>query len=209
MTAPFDALPEEIKLAIIDHLDSKPPSTRDIQSHLSASFTSCDDKPLKQLSLVSRSWNRLVRPLLCYHAVLRLAPSREIGHEVNDPAEEEYPEAINLAVHMASEKRFVKMLKDGIAGLSSVIKEGHPTRHMKSLVVITELDVCENDGPLSTSFESYYIATRHFWAALFMLVDPLKLVIAAPVGTLEAMIDRPVHWNDGWAFPEMYVWESE
>jgi hypothetical protein len=68
----IDDLPEEIVLQIFSFIDSRPPSETQIRLEPSLKFTSRTDHVLKDLSVISKQWRRLIIPSLFRHAHLRL-----------------------------------------------------------------------------------------------------------------------------------------
>jgi hypothetical protein len=72
---PFNHLPEELQLYIFQLLDSAPPSEQKNRHEPSLSLTtSTGQLNLKNISLVSHQWRRIVLPVLFRHARLHLNP---------------------------------------------------------------------------------------------------------------------------------------
>ncbi|KAM0720340.1 hypothetical protein Q7P37_004476 [Cladosporium fusiforme] len=70
--AALDALPEELQLLILEYLDTPSPSSQKLRQEPSLALTSSDDRTLKNLSVASKGWRRLVLPPLFKCARLRL-----------------------------------------------------------------------------------------------------------------------------------------
>ncbi|KAK1071797.1 hypothetical protein LTR12_008568 [Friedmanniomyces endolithicus] len=69
-------LPEELLIQIFTYLDSEPPSLRNLREEPSLQLLYSDIRPLKHSSCVTKTWRRVVLPLLYKYARLRLdAPS--------------------------------------------------------------------------------------------------------------------------------------
>ena len=75
----INALPEELLLLIINFLDSPSPSSCKLRLEPSLSLTHSPERALKQLSLVSKRWRRLVLPALFVCTRLRLDAPPDIG----------------------------------------------------------------------------------------------------------------------------------
>lgn len=75
----MDTLPEELQLQVFHFLDAEPPSTVKARHEPSLNLTKSTQQYLKPVSRVSKSWRRIVLPLLIKHACLRLddPPRRE------------------------------------------------------------------------------------------------------------------------------------
>jgi hypothetical protein len=71
----FGHLPEELQLYIFTHLDSTPPSEQQNRHEPSLSLTTSNHQlHLKNISLVSHRWRRIILPVLFRHARLHLNP---------------------------------------------------------------------------------------------------------------------------------------
>lgn len=75
----INALPEELQTLVISFLDSPSPSSRKLRLEPSLSLTNSPDSTLKQLSLVSKRWRRLVLPTMFIHTRLRLDAPPDLG----------------------------------------------------------------------------------------------------------------------------------
>lgn len=73
--ATLNALPEELQLLIIDFLDVPSPSSQKLRQEPALELTKSDDHTLKNVSLLSKCWRRLVLPVLFKYARLRLDAS--------------------------------------------------------------------------------------------------------------------------------------
>lgn len=69
---PIERLPEELLIHLLNYLDAVPPSETKIREEPSLKLTTSDLCSLKNASLVSKQWRRLVLPSLFRHTRLRL-----------------------------------------------------------------------------------------------------------------------------------------
>jgi hypothetical protein len=68
----LDSLPEELQLLVIGFLDCPAPSSGRLRQEPCLALTDSEDRTLKNISLASKRWRRLVLPTLFKHARLRL-----------------------------------------------------------------------------------------------------------------------------------------
>lgn len=68
----MESLPEELHLRILEHLDSVPPSELRARQEPSLKLILSDSHPLKNVSLLSKHWRRIVLPLLFRYACLQI-----------------------------------------------------------------------------------------------------------------------------------------
>lgn len=70
--ATLGSLPEELQLLIIEFLDVPPPSSHRLRKEPCLTLTDSEDRTLKHVSLISRTWRRLVLPTLFKYTRFRL-----------------------------------------------------------------------------------------------------------------------------------------
>ena len=190
MAAHLEGLPEELKLAIISCLETETRNNVKASTTCS-SATGLDVKsysPLKQLSLANGKWNALVRPVLFSRMVIKFSPIRSSAIDSRSPA-----------------TRFRDTLKHGLRNFESFVKNGDVTHQPDSIMVSIDPDFAELGVALDNPAQHItdIVSMNKFWKRLFDFMDPLRLVIVAPISILGWLTTVEMQLTDAWAFEDM------
>ncbi|KAF1973795.1 hypothetical protein BU23DRAFT_124141 [Bimuria novae-zelandiae CBS 107.79] len=235
------SLPNELLLSIASHLAAEAPSVNKFAREPTAELTCCTETPLKELSLVSWRWRKIVLPLLFHYSRIPLDPNPQwvpIDARILDNmqgqltklsmhefqiwkrmkskfkttgADSAFDEAfddvlINLC-RVEDDDEFLKSLPQvlwfphlpkGFASFVRFMQQYDLKHHVKNIVVYTDTEyklrhVATADAPLAR-------AVREIWDHIFSSLDPARVVIAAPPGTLSGLLDTQMLSTDAWAF---------
>ena len=146
--------------------------------------------PLKQLSLVSRSFHRLVRPLLHARFVIPVPPNPDLR---TDP---KYPVTRLRHGLMESEKALKSYM-------SRIKVRGHVERF--TLNIRPDL-VCSQEQLRDPAAHAIDLkALGLLWECIFSILDPIIFRIVAPVNVLAWLMCNVVDVKDAWAFPQTSV----
>ncbi|KAH7048470.1 hypothetical protein B0J12DRAFT_700336 [Macrophomina phaseolina] len=171
----MEHLAEELCLQLISHLDRGPPSDAHFFHEPDPStFTSFRDRPLKQLSLVSQKWRRIVKPLLFQYLRFTL-------HILDDERNEWTPDS---APELAQIRHF-------LASLGA-------RRSVSSLVVRA---LGEIYGPPSCDVRTM---SSTFWLAIFQHIEPACIKLLAPPAALTRFTACNGDLDHSWAFDQKY-----
>ena len=188
--ATLQTLPEELKVLIVSHLDIEPPCVSAILDKPSLSVLRNDDRPLKQLSLVSKQWRRLIRPLLLQHMRLHLDEWVQPG----DPCEE------RESALTRSQDRYIDAVDAAATALISFCNAIKVPRDLQGLTLSTSFVF---DPEYMDHLSSY--STNDFWRSMLAVLSPLRVTIVAPYHTLALILDTHSVRADKWAFPDMSI----
>ncbi|KAK6007845.1 hypothetical protein QM012_004659 [Aureobasidium pullulans] len=227
----LESLPDEIRSHILTYLMLPPPSWSWQKNTLNANLTHASDlrgKPLKSLTLVSKTWYRLVSPLLYTHLQLHL-PIHQAQAEplllaprlksittnfkewlFNDPG---YPRDTRLPYrHVWQDARTDKAavwttsLDEQLSSLFTFLespKNGSASYGVQSLTIIATEELSKNDLDYIRDEVHCLIATTAFWNLLFEKLNPLRVSVLAPPSTLACLLGCSMNMLDAWAFPGM------
>lgn len=227
----LDSLPDELKSNILAYLIASPPSCNWDQSTINTKLTQTLDvskKPLKSLSLVSKSWYQLVSPIL-YSSLqlhlheppnssetLLLAPRiKSITASLKEWLFRDwsYPHDIRLPYrHVWQDaptpkaatwtSTLDKQLADLLRFLDSP-SNCSDSDNVKSLTVVAEGEL--NDAQLDYIRDEMHclIATDAFWNLVFEKLDLDRVTVVAPPSKLACLLGSSMNMQDAWAFPGM------
>jgi hypothetical protein len=226
----LDSLPDEIKSHILTYLMLPPPSWNWQKNTLDINLTRSPDvrsKPLKSLILVSKTWYRLVSPLLYSHLQLRLQTHTVQAEPLLAPKiktittsfkdwlfrDVGYPHDIRLPYRHVWQNEPTPKAATWTATLderlSSLIKFLESPANcsagdgVQSLTIIATGEL--NDVNLDYIRDEMHclIATAAFWNLLFEKLDPTRITVLAPPSTIACLLGCSMNMMDAWAFPGM------
>lgn len=171
----MDALPDELKLHIISYLDCAPLSDRRFFDEPNPrALNSLRDQPLKALSLVSRRWHRIIKPLLFHYLVFHL-------HILDDEHNEWIP---SRAQELPRIRHFLGKFDR--------------RHHVKSLLVCAHGEIY---GSLRADIAS---VSTDFWSAVFYSIEPASIKVVAPPAALARLAGSGGYFQHAWAFEQSY-----
>jgi hypothetical protein len=226
----LNSLPDEIKSQILTYLILPPPSWNWQKNTLDVDLTRSPDlrdKPLKSLICVSKSWYRLVSPLLYSHLQLQLQTQTAQTELVLAPKiktitanfrewlfrDAGYPHDIRLPYrHVWQNKATPKAatwtttLDEQLSNLITFLDSTQNCSAgdgVQSLTIIATEEL--NDVNLDYIRDEMHclIATAAFWNLLFEKLDPKRVTVLAPPSTLACLLACSMNMMDAWAFPGM------
>lgn len=203
---PISTLPEELLLAVFEHLDHAAPSTVKNRDEPSMGLTTshADARLLKNITLVSRTWRRIALPLLFRYARLNIdVPPMTLwtqGHTTvrranSDEDDDDHEERLERARQNET--------PDGLFQAEFETDEvGHPSRNsyqhaqpfldflqikqlassVQSFVLLTAslaraADRYPHAQPPSSK---RYEAAAGLWTRIFFTIQPTRIAIVAP-----------------------------
>ncbi|KAK7541166.1 uncharacterized protein J3D65DRAFT_269419 [Phyllosticta citribraziliensis] len=180
----MDAIPNELRLQILSYLDSEPPSTTRFFEEPSQHFACSQQRTLKSLSLVNRSWRRIVIPALFRHARISLG-------------------SLQGASRRSTTNRYwLRDLGPEVAKFLDFSKRNEMNRHVKTFVVCTSIEIVPesaNDRKINQD------QAIDFWDTIFSCIEPQIVKIAAPPTSLATLTGSPGRcFVDAWAFDMPY-----
>ncbi|KAH0383958.1 hypothetical protein KCU92_g4870, partial [Aureobasidium melanogenum] len=227
----LESLPDEIRSHILTYLMLPPPSWNWQKNPLDTSLTQSSDlkrQPLKSLILVSKTWYRLVSPLLYTHLQLRLQTHIAQAEPLlltpklksitanfkewlfDDPG---YPRDIRLPYrHVWQDARTDKAagwtttLNEQLSSLFAFLESpnnGSASHGVQSLIIVATGELSKNDLDYIRDEVHCLIATTAFWNLLFEKLDPARVSVLAPPSTLACLLGCSMNMLDAWAFPGM------
>lgn len=222
-------LPDELKSHILTYLTGPPPSWSWQQHNTlntdSTRLLDLNDQPLKSLVLVSKTWYRLVSPILYSHLQLALHDPAShpeaslLATKIKDITSNfkewlfrdwGYPHDIRLPYrHVWQDEPTDKaaiwtatlnqQLADLLAFLDSP-SNGSDSNNVQSLTIIAAGEL--NDRGLDYIRDEVHclIATDAFWNTLFEKLDPSRVTLLAPPSKLACLLGCSMNMQDAWAF---------
>ena len=234
------SLPNELLIQIASQLDTTPPSISKLSHEPSPDLTASPFTPLKQLSLTTWRWRKIVLPILFRYSRIELDK-----HPQWVPIDARLIDAMEMKLSTLSQHEFqiyTKMrtkfkgsgafafdesfddllinlcrVQEGDEFLKAVdnvlwlphlrrsfthfaaFVSQYDLKHLiKSVVVHTDKEyelrhIATADAPLSR-------AVSEIWSKVFGVLDPTRLVVAAPPATMAALCDTQMLSSDSWAF---------
>lgn len=171
----MDNLPDELLLHIISYLDHGPPSTPHFFDEPDPlTLTSFRDQPLKELSLVSPRWRRIVKPLLFQYLRFTL-------HILDDARNEWSPDS---APELFQIRRFLASFG--------------PRRRVHGLAIRA---LGEIYGSLTSDVST---VSNCFWSDIFHHIEPTCIRLVAPPAALARLAGCNGDWQHSWAFDQTY-----
>ena len=234
MEANLDTLPEELKSHIVSFLVDEPPSSTWYRREPCVSTTepSPSRKPLKNLSLVSKGWRRLVKcPLFrCIRIKLEFGEDLGLPALMSPPISNfrnaieaqrysfksklfqgvGYPREIEWAYRhcwqdSAPERaaRWLTMLDFKLSSLLALLANDDIAMNVDTLCLTVDSEL--DDGMPDYVREEIHclIASATFWDILFRSLEPSQVTIVAPPSTLACLLNCSIRMLDSWAFPGM------
>jgi len=188
MAASLVQLPEELILAIISCLEGI--NKGHVESwKIPAVYQEALHSPMKQLSLVSKLFHRLIKPLLFSHFVISVPPKSIVCTKDN--------------------RSPTRRSRDAL-GESGRAVEAYVSRHRISkpvdtlTLLVDPLLADQGVGLRNPAQHSTDLLTMNeFWRRLLSVFDPSTLRIIAPVSVLGWLMSGEVHVQDAWAFRDM------
>lgn len=226
----LDTLPDEIRSQILTYLILPPPSWNWQKNTLDSDLTRSPDlrdRPLKSLLCVSKTWYRLVSPLLYSHLQIRLQTPPTQPEPLLEPKiktitqnfkewlfrDAGYPHDIRLPYRHVWQREPTPKAATWTATLneqsSSLMRfldsQGNCSAGggVQSLTIIATEEL--NDVNLDYIRDEMHclIATAAFWNMLFEKLDPTRITLVAPPSTLACLLGCSMNMMDAWAFPGM------
>lgn len=169
-------LPEELLIHIFDCLNALPPSKACDGEVPSVKQLYRADTSLRQVSLVSSSWRRVVFPLLFRHLKVSLSEILPSAH---------YCEQVHLCNHDVSCEVAPELVE--------FAKRNDLAALQPSLVVYQEKD-CRSLAALG------YRSRWKLWQRLLSALCPSMLTLVVPPRVMGDIAGRQLDMNDAWAF---------
>ena len=224
------SLPDEIKSQILTYLMLPPPSWNWQKNTLDINLTRSPDlrdRPLKSLICVSKTWYRLVSPLLYSHLQIRLQTPTDQTEPLLAPKiktiaqnfkewlfrDAGYPHDIRLPYRHVWQSEptpkaamWTNMLNEQLSSLITFLDSQTNCSDgdgVQSLTIIATEEL--NDVNLDYIRDEMHclIATAAFWNLLFQKLNPTRITILAPPSTLACLTSCSMNMMDAWAFPGM------
>ncbi|KAJ5038169.1 uncharacterized protein L3040_007037 [Drepanopeziza brunnea f. sp. 'multigermtubi'] len=164
-------LPNELLSQICECLDEPPPSTAALHHEPHFGLTRSDNAPLKAVSLVFRRFRAASLPVL-YKA------SRFSVHVPDRPTTQR------------------SILSEQIQPFLDFIISSSLQNSVRSLALLVHDERVTNVPSGQSRINEFY----SFWSLLFQVVDPVRLIIAAPPRALGALTSCHVHLKGAWRF---------
>ncbi|THX13418.1 hypothetical protein D6D13_03721 [Aureobasidium pullulans] len=226
----LESLPDELKSHILSYLINPPPSWSWQKNTLDTGLTRSSDladKPLKSMILVSKTWYRLVSPLLYAHLQLRLEDTDQTTPPLLAPRIKSisanfrewlfrdlgYPHDVRLPYRhvwqsASTEKaaKWTATLEQQLASLFAFLESpnnGSNSDNVQSLTVIATDELNNNGLDYIRDEVHCLIATDAFWNLLFEKLDPARVTVLAPPSKLACLLGCSMNMMDAWAFPGM------
>jgi len=188
-------LPEELRSHVISYLDGEPSSLRNSPSHApSVHLLEEEHTPLKNLALVSKGWNRLVKPFLFRCVSLKLgdqARPRETSAQTENP-QLDGSESLICLDHW---RRCLDLSR-----FLNFVNEHQLSSKIDCLTVSTEVVLNALRGACTSRLLD---VPKRFWQSLFAMIDPIHIVIVAPSIIMADLLCLDIDIGDAWAFPGM------
>ncbi|THV76847.1 hypothetical protein D6D28_00801 [Aureobasidium pullulans] len=226
----LESLPDELKSHILSYLINPPPSWSWQKNTLNTGLTRSSDladKPLKSMILVSKTWCRLVSPLLFAHLQLRLEDTDQTTPPLLAPRIKSisanfrewlfrdlgYPHDVRLPYRhvwqsASTEKaaKWTATLEQQLASLFAFLESpnnGSNSDNVQSLTIIATDELNDNGLDYIRDEVHCLIATDAFWNLLFEKLDPARVTVLAPPSKLACLLGCSMNMMDAWAFPGM------
>nr|OQO19078.1 hypothetical protein B0A51_12438 [Rachicladosporium sp. CCFEE 5018] len=225
--ASLASLPEELQLAILNHLDAPAPSSSNLHDEPSIALSYSPDQALKAVTLTAKSWRRLALPLLFRHVRFQVSSSTL---PLDDPGAEQSSAYSGAALDVQSLGHAQSSRHAGQDSISSDLCKAPDKLHGTSRFedsVQDLLDFLEKNA-LSESVNSFLLSIERqytsdrareryyrwnqpshsgidatLWRRLLSKIDPCTISIVAPPINLAYLTSCYVNTSGDWAFTDM------
>lgn len=173
-------LPEELLCHILEYLDRNPPSLESQSEVPCIESLFASDITLKNLSCVSRAWRRLVIPVLFKHTRIKLTDALPTPHYCPQVQQCRHECQSNIAPEFVS---FAK--RNALDRMNGTLLVYQPEDSMSIMA----------QGHRSRWF---------MWQTLLTALNPRRLILVVPPGTIGAIAGQDLNMTDSWAFKIAY-----
>ncbi|SMR42478.1 unnamed protein product [Zymoseptoria tritici ST99CH_1E4] len=209
---PIDSLPEELLLSIFSHFDTSSPSELKSRQEPSLNLTQSDVHPLKDISLVSHRWRRIVLSLLFRYTRFHLKTPTNRPSCSLCTSTFLLPSDHEPVVHTSESARFfharinqesktwyhsddtapaiqdlpwINYVYHALTSLLSFISNRGLALHVYSFAVCSPrlLHLAQLGHGLAEEDPRYRVTTA-FWRVVFEVLVPSRVVVLAPPGDL-------------------------